>query len=235
MRKTFAALAAATAIFALPACNGIDPIETQSTQTPVVDTRIDPSVRIEVGNGLGSGVYIGNGLVLTARHVVCEPAGAACVTDATVFTQAAGGAPYSGHVLWANKEYDVALLRLAGGTQYSQLRPANLECREPVDNEPVHAKGNPLGLRFVSIHGFVATESLEIPADVPGGAGWKSAFYVDMTTIGGMSGGALFDADNDVIGVVVGALSSVREFGYGNIGVVVPASVVCQLLGREAA
>jgi len=60
-------------------------------------------VMVSDANGHGSGVYIGNGLVLTAAHVVGD--------SKTVTLHSDRDLP--GEVLWSNKKYDLALVRFS--------------------------------------------------------------------------------------------------------------------------
>lgn len=178
------------------------------------EAKAGPSVRIEVSDGLGSGVAIGNGLVLTAAHVVTTQTDVKVVLDDTH--------AIVGHVLWVNTEYDLALVRIAKG----RVQAAHLDCRAPKVGEPVSVDGNPMGLKFVRIDGTVASAAYEY------GPKWKSAYVINMHTIGGMSGGALFDKRGDVIGTVVGTLAKPGE-EEGVFGFVVPSTVACGMLGRS--
>lgn len=181
--------------------------------TTTGSVKAGPSVRIEVADDLGSGVAIGNGLVLTAAHVVTTQADVKVVLDT--------GASMNGHVLWVNTEYDLALVRIAK----ERVQAAHLDCRAPKVGEPVTADGNPMGLRFVRIDGTVASAPYEYAPK------WKSAYVINMHTIGGMSGGALFDKRGEVIGTVVGTLAKPNE-QEGEFGFVVPSTVACSMLGR---
>ena len=176
-------------------------------------TKAGPSVRIEVLDGLGSGVAIGNGNILTAAHVVTTQADVKVVLD--------DNRTMPGHVLWVNTEYDLALVHVDG----DKIAPAYLDCRTPKVGEAVSADGNPMGLRFVRITGSVASAPYEYAPK------WKSAYVINMHTIGGMSGGALFDAHGDVVGTVVGTLAKAGE-DEGVFGFVVPSAAACRLMGR---
>jgi len=191
-------------VFAVGCAANVDNTKTGSVSA-------GPSVRIEVANGLGSGVAIGNGLVLTAAHVVTTQADVKVVLDT--------GSTIDGHVLWVNTEYDLALVRIAKG----RVQAAHLDCRAPKVGEAVSADGNPMGLKFVRIDGTVASAAYEY------GPKWKSAYVINMHTIGGMSGGALFDGRGEVIGTVVGTLAKPDE-QEGVFGV--PSTVACAMMGR---
>ena len=184
------------------------------TKTGTIPAKAGPSVRIEVADGLGSGVAIGNGLVLTAAHVVSTQPDVKVVLD--------NNRTIGGHVLWVNAEYDLALVRV---NQPKALSTAHLSCRVADVGENVSADGNPMGLKFVTMRGYIASKPQEYAPK------WKTAYLIDMTTIGGMSGGGLFDRYGDVIGTIVGTLSATGQ-PYGSVGFVVPGRVACGLLGR---
>lgn len=175
------------------------------------------SVRIELAEGLGSGVYIGNGMVITAAHVMGDLPVAQIISD--------DGSTQTGTVLWANKAYDIAAIQIDGRKNLASA----LACREPILGEALDAEGNPVGFKFITMHGYVAGAARDVTPK------WKSAFVADLTVISGMSGGGVYDQFGEVIGITVGAMDPHGEAGApasGGLGFVVPSSVVCSLLGR---
>src|SRR5690606_16649286 len=99
--KILAALAAATA---LSACN---------TAHEFPDHRAGAGVRFDVveanGQGaVGSGVYIGNGVIITAAHVLTDDEGN-FVKSFKIRSDA--GDVQGGEILWANRAYDIAAVR----------------------------------------------------------------------------------------------------------------------------
>ncbi len=97
-----------------------------------------PSVRIETSGGVGSGVYIGNDVIITAAHVV-QP------ETAAVKIKSDAGDVQNGDVLWSNTEYDIAAIRPQNAKRF---RSANLECRNVVIGETITASGNPVGFEW---------------------------------------------------------------------------------------
>jgi S1-C subfamily serine protease len=206
MRALLAALLAASA---LAGCSSkIDPMVTSSYKASSANIRIDVA-----SGGVGSGVYIGNGVVLTAAHVVGGFANVKLKDDA--------GEVQDGTVLWRNTTYDIAVVR---PTNSSKFRAADLSCRSPAVGEHITAWGNPAGLDAVTMQGYVSGAEREL------GDKWKSAFLTDLTTIGGMSGGPTYDEYGYVVGITVGTMSF--NGPAGGLGFAVPGSVVCELLGR---
>lgn len=168
------------------------------------------------GTGHGSGVHIGGGLVLTAAHVVTG-ADAMELSDSLKRKQKAT-------VLWASKAYDVALVRIDDA---NAIAASPLNCHAAPDiGAKVAALGNPLNLTFVRTWGRVGT-------GVEERGPWKRAFVADLTVAPGMSGGPVFNSQDEVIGLTVGitSMGGLSPFPFTYI---VPASAVCMLMGRAA-
>lgn len=209
MRTTMLALAATTM---LGACA---PQPSFNSDKAGADVRIEVVKMTPEGEqaGVGSGVYIGNGVIITAAHVLDGSSSFKIRSDV--------GDVQGGEVLWANTDYDIAAVRPA---KPGRLATAHLNCREAVVGERIAAAGNPGGVEFVTMRGYVSGGARQA------GPKWRSVFVTDLTTIGGMSGGATYSADGDVIGITVGTMG----FGApsGGLGFAVPSATVCMLLGR---
>lgn len=195
------------------------------SQTPQASS----AVRIETPMGLGSGVYIGNGVVLTAAHVVAD-APAAMVDGRlagppVVVLRSDAGDVQKGEVLWVNRQYDIAAVRPANSKRFSA---AHLSCRTPDKGEALAAEGNPFGLSFITMHGYVAGDARQL------GDKWKSAFVTDISMASGMSGGPAYDQYGDVIGINVGVIDphGGEDGATSGFAFVVPGSAICSLLGR---
>jgi serine protease Do len=194
------------------------------------------AVRIELVNGIGSGVYIGNDVIITAAHVVDSAArtvlhrdqnGAADIYGPpTVKIVSDAGDVQEGEVLWINKDYDIAAVRPTNARRFTA---ANLACRDVAIDEPIVAEGNPVGMEFLRFKGMVSGKASEYLPN------WKSAYVIDVTISSGMSGGPSYDVNGDVVGINVGVADVHGEQGRaasGGMGFTVPSSVVCGLLGR---
>lgn len=174
------------------------------------------TVLVQLDKGHGSGVHIGDGLILTAAHVASE--------GDTVSLKLDDGTTRTAEVVWASKSSDdVALLR----TGAHGLAASPLNCAPPVIGQAVTAHGSPLTIEFISTYGHIVG-----PAQVRGE--WASAFVVDMEIIPGMSGGAVLNPDGEVVGLAVGLATMPIGFSVSatGIGFVVPSSHICALLGR---
>ena len=183
-------------------------------------------VRVNTAGGHGSGVYIGNDIVITAAHVVKG--------ETTVNLLSESRYVQSGAVLWASAEYDIAAIKVSNGGQY---RAASLICSVPRVGESITAAGSPLDEDFLYIPGTVAgTERRTGP--------WASVVPASLPITSGNSGGPVFDSYDNVVGIVVGGMTSMlartvnpttlADFDRSQTGIsyVVPASTVCRLLGR---
>ncbi len=215
---------------------GVYAMPNQPTYVTVTNTIIqappttseDSAIKIIVADGLGSGVHIGSGNILTAAHVVGDAK--------TVKIKTFAGIEGDADVLWTNKEFDIALIHTGGNVSGS----SELDCREPRFGEQLQAIGNPLGIEFVASFGRVAGKAR---ATGP----WKSVIVTDMTTVMGQSGGGVFANDGRIVGINVGVTLAPLKSGKDaagadtytptmtGFGFVVPASVVCDLLARRVA
>jgi len=185
--------------------------------TPPVPVTDAATVRITVPDGLGSGVSLGNGFIITAAHVVGD------VKSVKVKSRA--GTEVDGAVLWVSKAYDIALVRAEQSWQ-----GAKLDCGVAHVGDQISAVGNPLGLDFITAYGRIAGDAREQGP-------WKLVYVTDMTTVMGQSGGPVFSAKGELIGITVGVISAPMKFKEDYIhsivgfGFIVPSSVVCELMG----
>ncbi|MDI6027038.1 serine protease [Corticibacterium sp. UT-5YL-CI-8] len=172
------------------------------------------TVKVILSPGHGSGVHIGNGYVVTAAHVAKDAQ--------TVTLKMDNGKEQPATVLWVNKAYDIALLR-----NDATMSASHLDCRVATVGEALIARGNPAAAEFIAASGRVAGSEREFGP-------WKRVLITDMTTIPGMSGGGVFDAEGDVVGITVGVL--VVPLGFApsitGFGTIVPSAAVCDLLAR---
>lgn len=172
------------------------------------------AVKIDLADRHGSGAHIGNGYVLTAAHVV-ETGAPKVITDT--------GATIDAEVLWINKDYDIALLRVA---DYRKIDSVPLSCAPLERGTRYTAYGNPGSVEFVSASGTVVGK--------PEKRGpWKEVVTIDGTLVMGMSGGGVI-ADGKLVGISVGVQSVQMGFSSAitGFGFVVPGSAVCGLMAR---
>ena len=165
------------------------------------------TVKLSFAQGHGSGVYIGNGLILTAAHVVDGQKKLAVKTSESEHGDA--------EVMWAAKEFDVALLRLI---RPLKLAASRVSCDDPAVGTAVRMIGNPAYDEFVVFRGVVAATSGP-RYDV------RSMMVLDMAVAPGVSGGPILDNEGNVVGIINAMIGF--SIGYG-----VPGKTLCMLLGR---
>jgi S1-C subfamily serine protease len=173
------------------------------------------TVKVVLPKGHGSGVHIGNGFVLTAAHVAGDAS--------TVELKSKDGKKRQADVLWINKAYDIALLR----TSPEMLPAARLSCETVKAGTAIEVIGNPLSVEFVTAYGKIAGAARTAGP-------WKSVYVTDTTTVMGQSGGGVFAASGELVGITVGVMSMPLGFSASltGFGFVVPSADVCSLLGR---
>jgi serine protease Do len=172
------------------------------------------TVLLSDDTGHGSGVHLGHGFILTAAHVV-EDHSEMEVTDSD-------GHKQIGKVLWANKTYDVALIRVDSAAALA-ASPLNCSAAPPKIGDEVVAIGNPLSIGTIRTYGRIAALAEERGP-------FATAIMVDLTVAPGMSGGGVFDKAGNLVGIV-NAFATAMPFGYA-ISYVVPISAACTLMGR---
>lgn len=150
----------------------------------------------------GSGVAVANEgdatLVLTADHII---------GDATrIRVRSADGEIVRAEILARDAETDLALLRIP-----LAIEPLNLT-GNPAVGDPVCAVGNAFGLRLSMTCGIVSALNRS-------GVGFnpiEDFIQTDAAVNPGMSGGALLDADGNLIGILSGIYTKQSD---ANIGV----------------
>jgi serine protease Do len=180
---------------------------------PSQATHASSVVKINVGEGHGSGVHLGNGLIITAAHVVngMEPLR---ITDD-------GGAIHKAERMWANTVFDLAMVKMETP---DDVAVSEMICTIPEVGDLVEAVGYPLNLGKVHSWGTVSSGARSIDG------AWRMANSTDMSLIFGQSGGPVFNPQKRVVGFVVGG-ASIRG-SWTAFTFIVPSQVACDLLGR---
>ena len=175
-----------------------------------------PVVKVVVGDGHGSGAYIGNGIVITAAHVVLDVKTVQLISERNLVQ--------TGTVLWANTDYDIAAIKVSNASQYLA---AHLVCRSPKVGEALTAAGSPMDQDFLYIPGTVAGAARDIGKI-------KNVVIAALPITFGNSGGPVFDDYGDMVGVVSALMASSIGGTPSQTGIsyVVPADTVCMLMGR---
>lgn len=185
---------------------------------------ISPAVRITnaINIGHGAGVHVGGGNYFTAAHVVVG------VTEVNLQTE--DGKTGNAKVMWKDETKDVAFLHS------DNLKPAtaNIDCRVPYVGEDLYTIGHPGIFDFIQTHGTVASSLKKDDDDQ------LNEFIVTQIPAGpGNSGGGVFDIDREVVGIMnavnlVPIQAPMPGFSSGQLSIVVPSSVLCDLLEKHS-
>jgi S1-C subfamily serine protease len=148
------------------------PMTVQNDMNRLLDYGAQIHIVVPDNEGSGSGVYIEEGLILTAAHLKLE--GARFFIDADHTKEAL--------VVKVDTENDLMLLSVEGKHKKAKLGPM------PKRLDVVLAVGHPLGNANVIVRGLVADTS-------------NTHLLVDATVIQGMSGGGLYTEDGRLVGI----------------------------------
>lgn len=195
--------------------------ELSAPQAPAHST-----VFVDVGDALGSGVYIGHNEVITAAHVVED-----MKPDAVILVHDDAGHEYEADVAWLDHDHDIAELKLKGVVKTPKSR---MSCSVPTTGDDIEIIGNPLGIQFVHTWGRVARAQIASDRFTD----WKSIFLMDASIAPGNSGGPVFDMFGRVIGIAVAMVTipapeGLPPFGTG-ISIAVTGQDVCSLIKQHA-
>lgn len=198
-----------------------------NTQPSTTDGYRGSAVLVELNGGHGSGVYIGDGFILTAAHV------ADGLSTVAVKTQ--GGGMYSAQVLWGSLKqggYDVGMLYAEAlrDLPASALPAAQMTCADAQVGDEVSVTGNPWDTQFATSWGRVSALGITGLEDSLGQFSWSDLTTLDVTAAPGVSGGPVFNVNGQVTGLLVAGMVTPR--GNFNYAYMVPGSVICRMLGR---
>ncbi len=191
----------------VPAVNPVD----------VMDSVVHIDVKTEYGSWQGSGVYIGDGIILTAGHVV---------EDAKSFTITfEDGCVYDSNDYYQEEVSDVGFILLDNSVCHA---PIVFDNRVLGRGESVWVLGSPYGTEFLFTvsKGIISNTTL----DCDGYFGGKPIFMADAASYPGNSGGPVVDSDGEIIGILVG--------GYGrsdNLSICIRVDVIVLSLNKYLA
>ena len=184
-----------TPSFELPPADPVQPDRSEE-----VFRAVSPSIVIVRAHGSqksqGSGVVVGQGMVVTNRHVV---------QGASRITVEVAGVKYPAAVALADPQYDLCALSVAG--LQAPIVPM-MSFRSLRSGQRVYAVGAPRGLDLSITDGLVS------------GLRSNGAFPLIQTNAPispGSSGGGLFDTDGRLVGITTGSLAGGQQL---NIAIV---------------
>ncbi|MDR2382007.1 MAG: trypsin-like peptidase domain-containing protein [Bifidobacteriaceae bacterium] len=212
----------------------------ESPQWNLVAQAVQPTVvAIKVAAGTyseaqGSGVIINSdkGYVVTNNHVVADAAGA-------IQIMLSDGRIFEAEPLGTDPSTDLAVLELRNPP--SDLVEAELGNSDAVVvGEPVMAVGNPLGLDNTATTGIVSALNRPVVTEASGATSGSqevvtNAIQVDAAVNPGNSGGPLFNAKGQVIGINSSIAAMPSESGTAaNIGLAfaIPSNLVANVAGQ---
>lgn len=173
----------------------------------------------DCGGWQGSGVYIGDGLILTAGHVV-----EGAVSFTVTFED---GCIHESSTFYQEGASDVGFISIILDPCCEHLR-TEFDVRVPQRGEGVWILGSPYGteFQFSVSKGIVSNTTLTCD----GFFGEKPIFMVDAASYPGNSGGPVVDSDGEIIGILVGG------YGYAdNLSICIRVDVIMLSLDKYLA
>lgn len=190
--------------------------------TELVTDHSTLSKKVVTTSGLGSGVVISkDGKIMTANHVI---AGAE-----NIKVEFLDGEKVPAEVVTADKNSDVALLKLVWVPK--SLQVAKLGDSDKVQvGDPIIVIGAPYGLSHSLSQGIISGRHAD--ENFSGGFTRNEFFQTDASINHGNSGGPMFNADGEVIGLVSFILS--ESGGFDGIGFAATSNIAkFHLLGDQ--
>ncbi len=225
--RSCALLLAATALSTAACTSAGDPADavsqdrTESTQAltiPDIVDAVQPSVvTVLTETGSGSGViYDEDGTVITNEHVVRG--------QEQVQLSFADGAQRSATVVATDPVVDLAVLK----TERTGLPPADFDTDLPEVGALAVVIGSPLGFQETVTAGVISGLHRSIPGSARTTASLVDLVQTDAPISPGNSGGALVDANGQVVGVTEAYLPPAS--GAVAIGFAIPAATVVDVV-----
>lgn len=192
----------------------------EKTSPSVVTIYVMTSDDGVINRGLGSGIVITQDTILTAAHVVSKS-----VKIKVLFTD---GSTIDASVVASDELTDIAVIKLSEPKADSVL--ATIADSDGVKvGQPVYVIGSPMGNVGSLSTGHVSRIATREAAQLP-----KPLMYVqtDASINSGNSGGGLFNADGQVIGVISFILT--KSGGSNGLGYAVVSNTAKELLSLTA-
>jgi serine protease DegQ len=188
---------------------------------PALVRRVEPSVvTISHDQGTGSGViWSKDGVVVTNAHVV----GNVQQVEVAFFD----GRRADGRVRATDPDTDLAVVEV----DRSDLQPATFQKKLPDIGELAVAMGSPLGFQNTVTAGIISGLHREIPGSAQQGIrSLVDLIQTDAAISPGNSGGALVNAEGQVVGINVAYIPPVA--GAVAIGFAIPGATTVDVVGQ---
>jgi S1-C subfamily serine protease len=177
----------------------------------IIQTGLQSSCSIYVSSGKkqwsGSGFNIGNGIIITAAHVVPEDEQ---ITELKITFDNKHFLPAS--VLISEKGIDSAALECPGAERYPAIPMGDSDKIEIGDI--VAVIGAPEGFHDTATVGRVSNIHQTLGPSAPSTA-WRDIIFVDADILEGSSGGMVIGIDGKVYGLIMGVTGQHADIGLG--------------------
>lgn len=160
-------------------------------QADITTAPVDNVVRLTMpGGGTGTGFLLGDGRIVTAKHVAihCETAMVAQYSDGTTHIIAAE------HITMS-EEHDIAVIENCRKGKLLTIFDGDLSI-----GYPIYTVSMPFSydIRYGST-GIISSERCTLEGQYL----WTDVRMTDLHAVGGMSGGPVFNDDDQVVGIIV--------------------------------
>ncbi len=144
----------------------------------------------------GSGIHIGDGYILTARHAIEHQEGGKKIPQKMIQVLTGDFYELSAQFIGINAFLDIALYRLPESSLVSTLDQASFSSAESLSGDEVFTVGYPLGWGPALSFGRVGNPNTFL-ATIQ-----SRLLQVDLSACSGNSGGGLFNMQGEIVGVV---------------------------------
>ena len=144
----------------------------------------------------GSGVHLGEGYILTARHAIERQEGGKIEIPQSIHIITGKLVEYSADLIGVNGFLDVALYRLELKKNTGEFPFVSFEKEEPRQGEQVFTVGYPLGWGPALTFGRLGNPQTFLPT------AQSRLMQIDLSACSGNSGGGLFNEHGDLVGLV---------------------------------
>lgn len=144
----------------------------------------------------GSGIYLGDGYILTARHTTKRQGGGTTADPPHVFVISSTLEEAPATLIGVNQFLDVALYRISQEMVPHRLSARTFSQAEALPGEQVFTVGYPLGWGPAISFGYIGNPDTFLQTVQ------SRLLQVDLSACSGNSGGGLFNARGEIVGLV---------------------------------
>jgi len=193
----------------------------------VIQSGLQSSCSVYVSSGKkqwsGSGFHIGNGLIITAAHVVPEDEQ---ITELKITFDNKNLLP--AEVVVSEMNIDIAVLQCPGASSLPSIEIGDSDSIEIGDI--VAVIGAPEGFHDTATVGRVSNIHQTLGQAAPSQA-WRDIIFVDADILEGSSGGMVIGVDGKVYGIIMGVTGQHADIGLGE-NAVSPINKIKSILSK---